>query len=115
MRIAVPGAWLFALVLAAGCGSSNNDTSAIQSFCKSGAAAICARVFQCDPQGAAQLYGSQAQCTSDSTSRCSSAQCPSGKSFNQASADACVAAYPSADCSSLAQGQYPTACTTVCQ
>lgn len=116
MRRAGPAATLALCIAAAAC-SGSDDTSSIQAFCKTGAAAVCARLFVCDPQSAAQVYGSEAQCTSQSSAQCSSAACPSGKSFDQSSANQCVAAYPSASCSDLAANPptYPAACTTVCK
>ncbi|MGZ3445995.1 MAG: hypothetical protein ACXWLF_06230 [Myxococcaceae bacterium] len=114
MRRAVRAAALALAIAAAGC-SGSDDSGSIQDFCNRGAPAICARIFACDPTTAAQVYGTQAQCTSQSSSQCSSAACPSGKTFDQAAADQCVAAYPNASCSDLAQGTYPTVCTTVCR
>lgn len=113
MRRAVQAAALALSIAAAACGS--NDSGSIQDFCKRGAPAVCARIFACDPQSAAQVYGTEAQCASQSTAQCSTTACPSGKSFDQSAADQCVAAYPTASCSDLAQGTYPTACTTVCK
>ena len=114
MRRAARAAALTLSVAAVGC-SGSDDSASIQDFCKRGAAAICARLFVCDPQSAAQVYGTEAQCTSQSSAQCASAACPSGKSFDPSAADQCVAAYPNASCSDLAQGTYPTACTTVCR
>lgn len=114
MRRAVRAAALTLAIAAAGC-SGSNDSSNIQDFCRRGVPAICARVFVCDPQSAAQVYGSEAQCTSQGTARCSDATCPSGKSFDPSAGDQCIAAYPNASCSDLAQGTYPTVCTTVCR
>jgi|GEM_PF-1779824 len=96
---------------------SGSDDSSIQAFCKKGAPAVCARLFACDPATAAQVYGSEAQCTSRSISQCSTTFCPSGKSFDPSSADQCVAAYPTASCSDLASSPptYPAPCTTVCK
>ncbi|MGZ6080558.1 MAG: hypothetical protein ACXWK4_07075 [Myxococcaceae bacterium] len=114
MRRAARAPALALAIAAAGC-SGSDDSGSIQDFCNRGAPAICARIFACDPTTAAQVYGTQAQCTSQSSSQCSSAARPSGKTFDQAAADQCVAAYPNASCSDLAQGTYPTVCTTVCR
>lgn len=114
MRRAGRAVALTLAMAAVGC-SGSDDSAGIQAFCNKGAAAVCARLFVCDPQSAAQVYGTEAQCTSQSSTQCASAACPSGKSFDQSAADQCVAAYPNASCSDLAQGTYPTACTTVCR
>lgn len=113
MKRAVRASLLALALAAAGC-SGSDDSGSIQDFCRRGSAAICSRLFVCDPQNAALVYGSEAQCTSQSTAQCSSSRCPSGKSFDASAGDQCVAAYPGASCSDLAQGTYPTVCTTVC-
>ncbi len=114
MSRAVRSAALALAIAAAGC-SGSDDSGSIRDFCNRGAAAVCDRIFVCDPTTAAQVYGTQAQCTSQSSAQCSSAACPSGKTFDPSAADQCVAAYPNASCSDLAQGTYPPVCTTVCR
>jgi hypothetical protein len=111
MRGATRGAALALAIAVTGCGGGNG----VQDYCKKGVQAVCQRLFACDPQGAAQLYGSEASCESQNGSQCSNSECPSGKTFDQSAADQCLAAYASASCSDLEQGIYPSVCSTTCR
>ncbi len=104
------GAALALSVAVAGCGGSNS----IQDYCKKGVQAVCQRLFACDATAAGQLYGTEANCESQNGAQCSNSECPSGKSFDQAQADQCLAAYQTASCSDLAQGNYPAVCSNTC-
>ena len=101
-----------AVVAAAGCGGSSGN---LQDYCRRGVEAVCSRFFACDAQAAAQQFGSESGCVTQLGGQCSSTRCTGGRTFDQSAADQCLAAYPSASCSELAQGIYPAVCSQVCK
>ena len=111
MTRAVAGAVLWVAVTATGCGSSTNALD----YCREGIAAICSRLFDCDPVGAGQRFGSQTSCENQTAGQCSTATCTSGKTFDQSAADQCLSAYNSASCGALEQGVHPQVCSQVCK
>ena len=113
MTRGVKAAILALAVAGAGCGSSNGSN--LQDYCRRGVDAICSRFFQCDPQGAAQQYGTQSACVTQNSAQCASTTCTGGKTFDQGAADQCLAAYPGASCTDLENGIYPAVCSQVCK
>ncbi|HET6984292.1 MAG TPA: hypothetical protein VFI53_19260 [Myxococcaceae bacterium] len=111
MRRGIVGAALALSIAAAGCGSSTNATD----YCREGVAAICSRLFDCDPQTAQQLYGSESGCVNQTNGQCTSTACPAGKTFDQSAADQCIASYGTATCSDLEHAVYPAVCNEVCK
>ena len=110
----------FTLILATalfGCGGSGNNTSDPASACKSVFSTLCKKVFQCNPSGAAQVYGSESACESNLGAGCTSgnASCPSGTSYNSGNASTCINDYGNESCSDLMSGVTPGSCSHVCQ
>jgi hypothetical protein len=112
MRRALVAVSLGLAVAGAGC---SGDSGSLQDYCRRGVDAICNRFFACDPQGAAQQFGSQSGCVNQFSGQCSSTTCTGGKTFDQSAADQCLAAYPSASCSDIENGVYPAVCSQVCK
>jgi len=111
MKHAVATATLAVALAGAGYGSSTS----VLDYCQNGVQAICARLFDCDPQTATQLYGSQSNCVNQNNGQCANGTCTGGKTFDQSAADQCLAAYPSASCTDLEHGIFPAVCSQVCK
>lgn len=110
----------FALVLAValiGCGGSGNNTSDPVAACKSVFTTVCNKLFQCNPTGAAQLYGNASTCASNLGAGCtaSNASCPSGTSYSAGNASTCINDYSNESCTDLTNGVTPASCNKVCQ
>ena len=109
-----------ALVLAAvllGCGGSSSNTSDPATACKSVFTTLCNKLFQCNPSGAAQVYGNASSCTSSLGAGCTSgnASCPSGTSYNAGNASTCINDYGNESCTDVLAGTTPPSCSHVCQ
>ena len=110
----------FALVLAVpliACGGSGNNTSDPVAACKSVFTTVCNKLFQCNPTGAAQLYGNASTCASNLGAGCTAnnASCPSGTSYNAGNASTCINDYSNESCTDLTNGVTPASCNKVCQ
>ena len=98
-------------IVAAGCGSSTNAAD----YCRQGVSAICNQLFNCDPQTAQQIYGSESGCVNQTSGQCTNSACPAGKTFDASAADQCISSYGSANCNNLEHGIYPAVCSQVCK
>ncbi|HTS82690.1 MAG TPA: hypothetical protein VMH40_18960 [Myxococcaceae bacterium] len=117
---------LSALVLATvlGCGGSNNNgsngggnTSDPVAACKSLFTTLCNKLFQCNPSGAAQAYGSSSACVTALSGNCNAAgtACPSGTSYNASNAAACINDYSNESCTDVTNNVSPASCNKICQ
>lgn len=109
-----------ALVLAtalAGCGGSGGNTSDPVAACKNVFTTLCDKLFQCNPSGAAQVYGNASSCASTLGAGCSAgnASCPSGTSYNAGNASSCINDYSNESCADVMAGTTPPSCSHVCQ
>ena len=114
MRRAARAAALTLAMAAVGC-SGNDDSASIQDFCKQGSGGHLRPPLRLRPAERCPGVRHRGAVHEPEQRPVLVRACPSGKSFDSSAADQCVAAYPNASCSDLAQGTYPTACTTVCR
>ena len=108
-----------ALVLAAGlvaCGGSSSNSDPV-SACKNVFSTLCNKLFQCNPSGAAQVYGTSGNCASTLSANCTSSNvsCPSGTSYNSGAATSCINDYGNESCADVMAGMTPASCDHVCQ
>jgi hypothetical protein len=115
---------LSALLLAAvvGCGGSGNNGSAGNTSdpvaaCKNLFTTLCNKLFQCNPSGAAQAYGSSSACVTALSGNCNAAgtACPSGTSYNASNAATCINDYANESCTDVTNNVSPTSCSHICQ
>lgn len=105
----------FAVLLAAAisaCGGSDPISE-----CRKVSDAVCNRLFECEPAGAQQLFGSVANCTTISNDRACTPEgtaCPTGYSSNTSNWERCIEDYRHASCGDIANGIPPASCGTVC-
>src|SRR5678815_2784599 len=102
---------LFAAAVSA-CGGSDPVAA-----CRNLSEAVCSRLFECEPTGSQQLFGSVGNCTTTYSNQvCTSERtaCPTGYSFNSGNSDRCIDDYRHAPCDDLANGITPSSCSTVC-
>jgi hypothetical protein len=109
---------LLAVLVAAGltaCGSSSSASDPTAA-CKNVFTTLCNKLFQCDPSAAAQAYGSAANCATNLSGSCTSANtaCPNGKSYNASNASQCISDYGNESCTDITSGVTPTSCSNVC-
>ncbi len=116
MRSRLPSTLALAVTLL-GCGGSGSSTSDPVAACKSVFTTVCNKLFQCNPSGAAQLYGTAASCESSLSSGCSAgnASCPSGTSYSASAASTCINDYGAESCTDIQNGVTPASCSKVCQ
>ncbi|HVP61559.1 MAG TPA: hypothetical protein VMT11_13425 [Myxococcaceae bacterium] len=98
------------------CGGSSNTSDPVAA-CKSVFSTVCNKLFQCNPSGAAQIYGSASACASNLSSGCTAtnASCPSGTSYNAGNASTCINDYSNESCTDVTGGVTPASCNKVCQ
>jgi hypothetical protein len=116
---------LSAFVLAAamlGCGGSGNNgaagnTSDPVAACKNLFTTLCNKLFQCNPTGAAQAYGSSSACVTALSGNCNAAgtACPGGTSYNPSNASACINDYAGESCTDVTNNVSPASCSHICQ
>lgn len=99
------------LLVSAACGGAN--TSDPVSACRSLVSVECKKGFQCDPTGAARLFGTESACESQLDTACTSANlgCPSGKSYSSGNASKCIDDVNAQSCTAAAGG-LPTSCSS---
>ena len=103
-----------------GCGGSNSpgssNTSDPVAACKSVFTTLCDKLFQCNQAGAAQVYGTSANCASSLSSGCTSAgtACPSGTSYNAGNSSSCINDYANESCTDVTNSVTPASCSKVC-
>jgi hypothetical protein len=104
-------------VLAACSSDSNGSTDNPVEACNSFSSAVCNRFFACDATAAANVYGNVTACISDVSAQasCSTASCPTGKTFNSSQAQTCLNDLTNQSCPDNANSTLPTSCTTICQ
>jgi hypothetical protein len=119
---------LSALVLAAllGCGGSGSNgsgsnpagnTSDPVAACKNLFTTLCNKLFQCNPTGSAQAYGSSSACATALSGNCNSAgsACASGTSYNASNAATCINDYANESCTDVTNNVSPSSCSHICQ
>jgi hypothetical protein len=104
---------LCASVALAGCGSSSTDTSTPQAACNSFVSTTCNRLYACS----SSLPGTAASCTTAAEAQlgCSTAACPSGKTFNSSAASQCLSDVNSESCTDINNAVTPASCSNTCQ
>ena len=101
-------------------GSGNNpagNTSDPVAACKNLFTTLCNKLFECNPTGSAQAYGSSSTCASTLSGNCNSSgtACPSGKSYSASNASACINAYAGESCTDVTNQVTPSSCNSICQ
>lgn len=113
-----PLAALAVVIALAGCGGSSASTSDPATACKSLFTTVCNKLFQCNPTGAAQAYGSSSACASSLSAGCNSTSgsgsCPAGTSYNASNANTCINDYGNESCADMNGGVTPASCSKVC-
>ena len=104
-----------------GCGGSGNNGSGNASdpvaACKSLFTTLCNKLFQCNPTGSAQAYGTSAACVTALSGNCNAAgsACPSGKSYSASNASTCINDYANESCTDVTNEVTPASCNNICQ
>lgn len=103
------------IVACVGCGTSNSPDGgggggleSFSAYCIAGANAYCTRLYQCEPSS---FPGTVAGCEATPDQNCGSKTCPTGKTFNSATAASCVTAFQNELCANVEAGDVPTGCS----